>query len=96
MNETFNFDEAINLMIQGEAIESVVSRTTYEINDDGWLVAEGIRVDSYNYILVPEREGQWQRALTVSPDWLTDEMADEFLESLYIHKEFNEKYRGVK
>lgn len=91
-----DYREAHQKMESGQAVESLVSHTVYEINN-GTLTAEGIPVD-YNYINKDEKEGSWQSVYLIESmaefNALSENEKTAFLETAIKHFQYNEKYRN--
>lgn len=89
-----NWNESLELMKQGEVVESLVSYTQYEINEDGQLLAECSPVKE-DYVVKEEKEGEFKVAKLVYEN-SSDEDISEFLGRTYKHALFMRKHEDVK
>lgn len=93
-----DFYEAVESMRKGIPVQSLVSKTIYEVNSEG-LLAEGLPV-STEYMTVKEANGEWQEVEIIETmdefDKLTEEDKSRILTDGIESYEFNESQgRGI-
>lgn len=90
---SINYNDALRLMKKGFVMESIISKTQYEIVN-GQLLAEGLPIKE-DYITQEEREGQFELAHLVYEDSSNEEIS-EFLSKSHEHFLFNKRYEKIK
>jgi hypothetical protein len=75
------YDEAIIDLKNGEAIESLVSRTMYELKN-GVLLAEGLPVEE-RFMTQEEKEGTWRRVHIIETMEEFNSLSEEELEDIF-------------
>ncbi|WCK57180.1 hypothetical protein PP175_28750 (plasmid) [Aneurinibacillus sp. Ricciae_BoGa-3] len=89
-----DFYQACESMTKGNAVESLVSKTIYEMSEKG-LLAEGMLVP-LDYVTVEEANGEWQEVTIIESmedfEKLSPEQKQRILSNAYQHAKFNERH----
>lgn len=94
-----NFHEACASMAKRIAVQSLVSKTTYEMSKKGLLLAEGLEVP-VTHLTVEEANGEWQEVTVIESmeefQKLSDEEVERILQDSVEHFKFNQTVREQK
>ncbi|MED1789066.1 MULTISPECIES: hypothetical protein [Brevibacillus] len=91
-----NYYQAIELMKNKKAVESLVSFTVYEMSSEG-LLAEGILVP-FEYLTPEEANGEWREVDVIESEEdynnLSSEQKEQMLVDVMKHYQFVNEYKS--